>query len=189
MTTATLTYPREPFVGKWWWVLLVMGILWIILGVYVLQAHYGSAVAIAYLVVCGSSSRGSRSSYTSGSLQAGSGFMPSSACSSSSVASRRSLSPFQTFMVLASLIGLFLILKGTFDFVLAIALRHEIDLWWLTLIAGIIQSRSGASGRWVIRAARRLCCSSGLVSAPSSVASERSSWRSTCARSRREHLA
>jgi uncharacterized membrane protein HdeD (DUF308 family) len=30
-------------------------------------------------------------------------------------------------------------LKGTFDFVLGIALRHEIDLWWLTMSAGILQ--------------------------------------------------
>ena len=48
-------------------------------------------------------------------------------------------SPFQTFMVLASLIGIFLVIKGTFDFVLALMVRHELDLWWMTLIAGIVE--------------------------------------------------
>jgi uncharacterized membrane protein HdeD (DUF308 family) len=52
-------------------------------------------------------------------------------------------SPFQTFSILAALIGFFLILKGTFDFVIAIALRHELDLWWMGLIAGLLQIAIG----------------------------------------------
>ena len=50
MTAVGITHPREPAVGKWWWLLLVTGILWIIIGLFVLQAHYASAVAIGYLV-------------------------------------------------------------------------------------------------------------------------------------------
>ena len=50
MTAVGITHPREPAVGKWWWVLLVTGILWILIGLFVLQAHYESAVAIGYLV-------------------------------------------------------------------------------------------------------------------------------------------
>jgi uncharacterized membrane protein HdeD (DUF308 family) len=49
------------------------------------------------------------------------------------------LSPFQTFTILATFIGFFLVLKGTFDFIIALAMRHEVDLWWMTLIAGIIE--------------------------------------------------
>ena len=36
-----------------------------------------------------------------------------------------------------------MILKGTFDFVIALAVRHEIDLWWMSLIAGIIEIALG----------------------------------------------
>src|SRR6476619_55784 len=50
VTAVVITEEREPAIGKWWWVLLVTGILWILIGLYVLQAHYGSAVAIGYLV-------------------------------------------------------------------------------------------------------------------------------------------
>ncbi len=53
------------------------------------------------------------------------------------------MSPFQTFTILASLVGFFLILKGTFDFVIALAVRHDIDLWWMSLIAGIIEITLG----------------------------------------------
>ena len=33
--------------------------------------------------------------------------------------------PLQTFGLLAALVGFFLVLKGTFDFVIALASRHE----------------------------------------------------------------
>jgi uncharacterized membrane protein HdeD (DUF308 family) len=46
-------------------------------------------------------------------------------------------------MVLAQLIGIFLVVKGTADFVYALLIRHDLDLWWLTLIAGIIQIALG----------------------------------------------
>jgi uncharacterized membrane protein HdeD (DUF308 family) len=49
------------------------------------------------------------------------------------------LEPFQTFSVLASLVGFFLVIKGTFDFVIALAARHDSDLWWLLLIGGILE--------------------------------------------------
>ena len=56
--------------------------------------------------------------------------------------------PFETFRVLAALVGFFLVLKGTFDFVTALATRHVMDLWWLLLIAGVIEIALGfwASG-------------------------------------------
>src|SRR4051794_28292750 len=139
MTTATLTYQREPFVGKWWWMLLVTGILWMIFGVYVLQAHYGSAVAIAYLVAVWLLFAGVTEFVYIG-IAAGWKWLHAVLGVLFVIGGVAALvSPFQTFMVLASLVGFFLILKGTFDFVAAITMRHDIDLWWLTLIAGIIE--------------------------------------------------
>ena len=66
------------------------------------------------------------------------------------------MSPFQTFTVLAALIGFFLILKGTFDFVLALMVRHDVDLWWLAPLPASPRSFSGC-GRWAIRVVRRRC--------------------------------
>jgi uncharacterized membrane protein HdeD (DUF308 family) len=138
---------REPAVGRWWWVLLVTGILWILIGMFVLQAHYESAVAIGYFVAIWLF------------FAAVAEFLEAAAVESwrwlhilvgvlfalGGVAAL--ISPFQTFTVLAALIGFFLVIKGTFDFVIALAIRHEVDLWWMTLIAGIIEI---ALGIWAI---------------------------------------
>lgn len=49
------------------------------------------------------------------------------------------LEPFQTFGVLALLIGWFLVIKGIFDVTFSIAGHKEIPLWGLQLAAGIIE--------------------------------------------------
>ena len=87
-------------------------------------------------------------------------------------------SPFQTFTTLAALMAIFLVIKGTFDFVVAIMARHVFDLWWLTLISGILQILLGYLGGRVTRDVRRPCSSSGSASAPSSAGLRRSPWPS-----------
>jgi uncharacterized membrane protein HdeD (DUF308 family) len=138
MTTVGITHPREPAAGKFWWVLLVTGILWILIGLYVLQADFDSAVLIGYLVgfwllfagvaeFAAMAVPGWRWAHALlGVLFLIGGVMAL-------------MSPFQTFTILAGLMGFFLVLKGTFDFVIAIMMREEVDLWWLTLIAGIFE--------------------------------------------------
>jgi uncharacterized membrane protein HdeD (DUF308 family) len=140
LTAVSLTSPpREPALGRWWWVLLVTGVLWIILGLFVLQAHYDSASAIGVLVAIWLLFAGVAELMEAGLLEdwrwlhilLGVLFLIGGVAALTS--------PFQTFTVLASLIGFFLIVKGTFDFVIALMVRHEVDLWWMTLIAGIVE--------------------------------------------------
>jgi uncharacterized membrane protein HdeD (DUF308 family) len=139
MTAVGITHPREPAAGKWWWLLLVSGILWIVIGLFVLEADFDSAVLIGYLVAfwlifagvaefmhAGVSFGWTWVHVVLGVLFVIGGVMALTA-------------PFQTFTILAGLMGFFLVLKGTFDFVIAIAAREEMDLWWLTLIAGIFE--------------------------------------------------
>ena len=143
MASVGIAHPREPAVGKWWWAFLVTGILWIILGLFVLQAHYQSAVAIGFLVgiwlLFGAVAEFVVAGVTVGwawlHITLGVLFVLGGIASLTS--------PFQTFTVLASLIGIFLVLKGTFDLVMALAVRHEIDLWWLTLVAGVLEIALG----------------------------------------------
>jgi uncharacterized membrane protein HdeD (DUF308 family) len=49
------------------------------------------------------------------------------------------VSPGDTFAALAGVFSFILIFAGTFDIVEAISVRHEIDVWWVQLIAGIIE--------------------------------------------------
>ena len=130
--------PR-PVGSRWWWLLLVTGILWILIGLFVLQSHYDSAVLIGYLVAFWLIFAAVAEFMEIASFEGwrwlhaimGVLFLIGGIAALTS--------PFQTFMVLAALIGFFLVLKGTFDFVLALLLRHDLEMWWLTLVAGILQ--------------------------------------------------
>jgi uncharacterized membrane protein HdeD (DUF308 family) len=132
-------YEEEVAASRWWWALLVTGILWILIGIFVLQADFNSALLIGYLVAFWLIFAGVAEfmelavaigwkwlHVVLGILFVVGGIMAL-------------LAPFQTFTVLAALIGIFLIVKGTLDFVLGIVGRHFSDLWWLTMGAGIIE--------------------------------------------------
>ena len=139
MSVVEVDYPREPAVGRWWWLLLVGGLLWIVIGLFVLAADFDSAVLIGYLVafwlifaaVAEFVEIGVATSWKWLHVVMGILLLIGGIAAL--------LAPFQTFTILAALIGIFLVLKGTFDFVMGIALRHEVDLWWLTMSAGIVQ--------------------------------------------------
>ena len=47
--------------------------------------------------------------------------------------------PGNTFAALAAIFSFFLIFAGTFDIIMSIAARHEIEVWWLQLVGGIIE--------------------------------------------------
>jgi uncharacterized membrane protein HdeD (DUF308 family) len=51
--------------------------------------------------------------------------------------------PGDTFLALAAVISFFLVFAGTFDIITAISARHEIEVWWLQLIGGIIELALG----------------------------------------------
>jgi len=118
---------------------LLLGIAWILVSVLVLGADFDSAVTIGYLV---------------GGYLIGFGVMEFVALGVDEgwkwlhailgvlfvLGGIAALTePFQTFRLLAWMLGFFLVLKGTFDFVVALANRHETDLWWLLLVAGILE--------------------------------------------------
>ena len=130
---------REPAVGKWWWVLLVTGILWILIGLYVLQTHYDSAVLVGYMAAF-FLLFAAVSEFIEVATLDGWKWLHAIVGVLFLLGGIAALTaPFQTFMVLAALIGFFLVLKGTFDFAMAILLRHDLELWWMTLVAGILQ--------------------------------------------------
>ena len=51
--------------------------------------------------------------------------------------------PGDTFLALAAVFSFFLIFAGTFDIVIAISTRHEIEVWWLQLVGGIVELALG----------------------------------------------
>jgi uncharacterized membrane protein HdeD (DUF308 family) len=51
----------------------------------------------------------------------------------------RQAHPGDTFLALAAVISFFLVFAGTSDIITAISARHEIEVWWLQLVGGIIE--------------------------------------------------
>jgi uncharacterized membrane protein HdeD (DUF308 family) len=51
--------------------------------------------------------------------------------------------PGDTFRALAAVFSFFLVFAGTFDIIESISVRHEITVWWLQLIGGIIELALG----------------------------------------------
>ena len=47
--------------------------------------------------------------------------------------------PGNTFVALSAVFSFFLIFAGTWDIIVSISTRHEIEVWWLQLIGGIIE--------------------------------------------------
>jgi uncharacterized membrane protein HdeD (DUF308 family) len=51
--------------------------------------------------------------------------------------------PGDTFEALAAVFSFFLIFAGTFDIITSISARREIEVWWLQLVGGIIEVALG----------------------------------------------
>ncbi len=128
--------------------LLITGIAWIIVSVLVLDTDFDSALAIGYLVGGYLIAAGVMELVLIGVVGGWKWLHGALGVLFVAGGIAALTEPFQTFTVLAALVGFFLVLKGSLDFVMALVARHEVDLWWLMLIAGILQVLIGfwASG-------------------------------------------
>jgi uncharacterized membrane protein HdeD (DUF308 family) len=126
-------------VSKGWWLYLVAGILWIIFGWIVLSFNFDTVWAIAIFFGFGFIIGGIMELYV--------GFQSDSwrwlhivfaviAILAGIVAL---IWPGQTFLVLAAIIGWYILFAGIMDIVISISTREDSDLWWLQLILGIVE--------------------------------------------------
>ena len=128
--------PQAP--GKWW-VLLISGIAWMIIGIVVLEFSIDSAATIGYLVggvlIVMGVTEFMLIATTEGwhwihavlgvlFVLGGVGAF---------------LQPFQTFGILAHLFGFLLVLKGIFDLAIGLGTRHVADLWWMMVALGVLE--------------------------------------------------
>jgi len=125
--------------AKYWWLFLCTGIGWIVVSLLVLAFDPTSVAVIGYMaaflflaagvtelvnMVVASSWRWLHA--VMGVIFVVTGFAALS-------------SPFQTFGLLAVLVGWYLILKGSFDVGMSIAAHGRVPLWGLLLASGILQ--------------------------------------------------
>jgi uncharacterized membrane protein HdeD (DUF308 family) len=128
---------------KGWWLFLVTGALWVLVSFVVLALDPGSVRAVSYLVAFVVILAGINEIAAIGFVDSwkwahgllGALFI---------VAGVAALfSPFQTFGILALLIGWYLLFKGLGSVVLSLMARHETHLWGLVLASGIIEMLIG----------------------------------------------
>jgi uncharacterized membrane protein HdeD (DUF308 family) len=130
-------------IAKWWWLLLITGALWLVIGVIVLRLDAQSLATVGYLVgfmliftgieqfMVASAVPGWRWVW----LLFGVFFLVGGIWAVAN--------PIGTSAALASSLGLLFVLVSIFWFVEALASRDSNSLWWLTLISAIIMLGMG----------------------------------------------
>jgi len=127
-----------------WWLLLITGIGWMLVALIVLRFDYTSVSAISILfgIVA----------IAAGVLEIGvliiaqgwwkllHGLLVVIFIAAGIVAF---VHPGNTFVALSAVFSFFLIFAGTFDIIVSISTRREIEVWWLQLVGGIIQLALG----------------------------------------------
>jgi len=123
-----------------WWLLLITGIGWMLVALIVFRFDYTSVSAISLLF--------GFVALAAGALEVAMIFLAAGwwkllnailAFVFIAAGVVAFIHPGDTFVSLAAVFSFFLIFAGAFDLIQAISARHEIDVWWLQLIGGIIE--------------------------------------------------
>ena len=132
-----------------WWLFLLTGIAWIVVSWLILRWDYSTVASISYLFGFLAIAAGVNEFLMFPGSSAGwkvfHGLLGLLFVAAGVFAL---FNPFQTFAAIASLMGLFFIVKGTFDVIVSIATRNEVHAWWIQLVVGLIELGIGfwASG-------------------------------------------
>jgi uncharacterized membrane protein HdeD (DUF308 family) len=122
-----------------WWLLLLLGIAWVILGAILLRFNYTTVHAISILFGCVAIAAGVLEFIVlllaPGWWKLLHGVLAFAFIVAGIVAF---IHPGNTFTALAAVFSFFLVLAGTFDIIIAISSRHENEVWWVQLIGGIL---------------------------------------------------
>ena len=123
-----------------WWLFLITGIGWMVVGLIVLRFDYTTVHAISILFGIVAIAAGVLEVFA---LILARGWWKVLHIVLSIVFFIAGIVAFihpgDTFAALAAVFSFFLIFAGTFDIISAIAARREIEVWWLQLIGGIIE--------------------------------------------------
>jgi uncharacterized membrane protein HdeD (DUF308 family) len=127
-----------------WWLMLITGIGWTLVGLIVLRFDYTSVSAISLLFGFVAIAAGV---LEIGVLVIAAGWWKLLHAVLALVFIVAGIVAFihpgDTFEALAAVFSFFLIFAGTFDIIESIAVRHEIEVWWLQLVGGIIELALG----------------------------------------------
>ena len=138
-----------------WWLFLFTGIGWTIVGLIVLRFDYTSVSAVSILFGCVAIAAGVLEIFAlilaAGWWKLLYGVLAFVFIAAGVVAF---IHPGDTFKALAAVVSFFLVFAGTFNIIMSIAARKEISVWWVQLIAGIIELLLGFWAAGLLRPER-----------------------------------
>lgn len=127
-----------------WWLFLITGIGWMLVGLIVLRFDYTSVSAISilfgFVAIAAGVIEFGVTVLAAGWWKLLHGVLAVAFIIAGITAF---IHPGDTFAALAAVFSFFLIFAGTFDIIESISVRHEIEVWWIQLIGGIIELALG----------------------------------------------
>jgi uncharacterized membrane protein HdeD (DUF308 family) len=122
-----------------WWLFLILGILWILFGMFVLSYNVGSLLALAIFAGVTFIMTGINQILSSGRAEGGWRWLYIIGGALSILAGIIAFVwPGRTLLVLSVVLAWFLVFKGIIDIVTAFS-NHGRPYWWVTLILGILE--------------------------------------------------
>src|SRR5215467_138291 len=127
-----------------WWLFLITGIGWMLVGLIVLRFDYTSVSAVSilfgFVAIAAGLFEVGMTIIVAGWWKLLNGVL---AFAFLAIGVVSFIHPGNTFVALAAVVSFFFIFAGTFDIIMSISARHESDGWWLQLIGGIIEVALG----------------------------------------------
>ena len=127
-----------------WWLMLITGIAWIVVSVILLRFDYTSVFSISllfgFVAIAAGVMEVAAIWLAQGWWKLLNAVLAFVFIAAGVVAF---IHPGDTFLALAAVFSFVLIFAGTFDIIISISARHEIEVWWLQLIGGIIELALG----------------------------------------------
>jgi uncharacterized membrane protein HdeD (DUF308 family) len=122
-----------------WWIPLLIGILWLIYAFIVLSFTYKTIWAIVIFVGVAFIATGIGEFVLAAVLDSWQWLhvLAGILCIAAGIVAFAW--PHQTFLVLAGIIGWFLLFRGTFNIIESLFVKDYVEQWWLILITGILQ--------------------------------------------------
>ena len=125
--------------SRTWWVLLLGGIAWLGLAWIVLRMDITSIAAVGVLIGAVFLYAAIAEFFVAGAMSGGWKVLHYIVAVIFVLgAAWGFIRPINTFFALASVLGLLLLVQGAFEITRAIVTKPENDLWWLSLISGIL---------------------------------------------------
>jgi uncharacterized membrane protein HdeD (DUF308 family) len=125
--------------SRYWWVLLLVGIAWLVVAWVVLRANVTSLATVGLLLGILFIAAGVNEVLFAGAVAGGWKFLHYAMAVIFLLGGLWAfIRPVNTFFALASVLGLILIFYGAFEIVRGVASREENRFWWVSLVTGIL---------------------------------------------------